>query len=241
MAHGHADYGLDAAKQTIHAVTDLGELAARINPISTFDRRGDIVFWDGFENGLGNWEVAGGGGDYEATETPYTSRCGGWSARLTTDSDGTFMVKLRKYIGFPVLGAFGLEFSFTLQANINYLRIQLEADNTIENKVLSVQYEHDTDELKVFKGGAGYTVLDSDLKLRASDRHFHTLKIVGDLDTQFYKRLILNQTEYDISSWPIWIAATGGIVYLSAEITVKGLIATRSIYVDSCIITQNEP
>jgi len=241
MAHGHPDYGQDTQKQTIHVVTDLGELAARINPLNVFDRRGDMVFWDGFESGMGNWEVSGGGLGYAVTETPYTSRAGGWSAKLTTGSTLTKMVKIRKYIGFPVLGAFGMEFSFTLQANLNYLRIQLEADNLIENKLLSVQYEVDTDELKVYIGGLGYTVIDSALNLRAYDQQFHTLKIVGDLSSQYYKRLMLNQTEYDLSSYPIGITATAALNYLSAELTVVSDAANRDIYVDSCIITQNEP
>ena len=56
MAGETPDYGRLSAQATVFPVTDLGELAARLGSIVSHDRRGDVIWLDGFEDGLDKWQ-----------------------------------------------------------------------------------------------------------------------------------------------------------------------------------------
>lgn len=240
--HGGPDYGVSTAKQTVYALADMAELAARLGSIVTFDRRGDVIFLDDFESGLAKWEISGSGAGYAAAQSAFTARNGAYSAKLTTGSTLGQQIQIARYMPYPVLSSFGLEVSFTINANLDYMRFQLEIYDGVNAQSFSMQYEVDTDELKVFKGGVGYTVIASGLALRPYDQQFHTMKLVGDYATKKYRRLILNERFYDLSSWNSWQFASANAPRLTALVLATSVpAANTSFYVDDAIITQNEP
>jgi len=55
VAHGTPDWGVTAGARTVYQMTDLGELAVRLGSIVTHDRRGDVIFLEDFEEGMGRW------------------------------------------------------------------------------------------------------------------------------------------------------------------------------------------
>jgi len=65
MAHGTPDWGVTASKKTIYSLHDMGELAVRLGSIVSFDRRGDVIFSDSFQNGLGKVYASGVGAGFE--------------------------------------------------------------------------------------------------------------------------------------------------------------------------------
>ena len=59
MGHGYPDYGTQGPVSTVHSIQDLGELAVRLGSIVTFDRRGNVLWLDGFDSGIGAWSKGG--------------------------------------------------------------------------------------------------------------------------------------------------------------------------------------
>ena len=57
MAHGARDFGIYAPKETIVTIEDLGELAVRLGSPVNYDRKGDVVWVDGFEDGIDKWDI----------------------------------------------------------------------------------------------------------------------------------------------------------------------------------------
>ena len=55
MAHGAPDWFGTTPQGMVHRVADLAELAARLGSPDVFDRRGNVLFMDSFENGQNNW------------------------------------------------------------------------------------------------------------------------------------------------------------------------------------------
>jgi hypothetical protein len=242
VVHGKPDWNRTSGTKTTYQLLDVGESAVRLGSIVSFDRRGDVIWLDDFEAGLAKWEVSGLGAGYAAAISTAAAKNGESSVKLTTGADSAKQVQIAHYMAYPVLGSFGLEVSFTLDVSLDYIRFQLEIYDGTNFQAFSAQYEVDTDDLTVYKGGVGYTSIATSLNLRKSDLQFHTIKLVGDYTTKLYNKLQLNGTEYDISDWATWEGSSATAPRLTALVLATATPSqNRSFYVDDVIITQNEP
>ena len=59
MTHGVQDFGASSGQNSTYGLTDLGELAVRLGSPVSFDRRGDVVMMETFEDGLDAWVTDG--------------------------------------------------------------------------------------------------------------------------------------------------------------------------------------
>ncbi|MBU2060028.1 MAG: hypothetical protein KKB38_20125, partial [Gammaproteobacteria bacterium] len=71
---------------------------------------------------------------------------------------------------------------------------------------------------------------------------YHSLKLVADIENQYYKRFLFNQTLYDMSTYAINATAASSQPHVLVGIDLKG----RSGQNDYChlggvIVTQDEP
>jgi len=96
MAHGQPDYGMYTLANTIYRLTDMGELAARLGSINTYDRRGDVIFLDSFESGLTAWSPSSACTGSDLVQSAKHARSGGFSAKFVCGSDGTRQAQLAK-------------------------------------------------------------------------------------------------------------------------------------------------
>ena len=114
MAHGQPDFGLYAVKKTVSGLADLGELAVRLGSIITFDRRGDIVWFDDFEGDVFKWERDPSGVDAAIIVSPEAARNGAFSAKLTTGNLADDHATILHHLPYPVTSRVGFEISFTV-------------------------------------------------------------------------------------------------------------------------------
>lgn len=237
---------------------DYPELAVRLGSPVTFDRRGNVIYLDSFEDGLGKWQVYTGLGGHpeRAILSSATARTGLNSIRLTTADVHDSAVNMTKYLQFPTLSNMGFEFSFSRERT-------LAAGNNIYLVLFicvysgSKRYEVN---LKWLSGivpvpGTFYYAgpdwveyqLFPSLDIQDNLRLFNTFKLVCNFVDNKYIRFIANNVLYNFDK----VSTPNGIfvvndnttphMYVSLHLRNAADATAPICYIDDVIITQNEP
>jgi len=242
MPHGLPDYGLDAAKETVYGLADLGELAARQKSIVTFDRRGDIIWLDDFESSLNKWEDRGVDLGHDAAISNAYARNGAFSCKLTCGRDGDFEGIIHTYKPPPVLSKVGLEVHWT-RPGTSFISIyfRLEITHGAKSWDARIRFLSATATLQYWDG-AVFRDIEAGVGVRANHLLFSPLKFVIDLDGDVYSRLILHHRSWDLSSYAVPTGGGGALRDTRISILAVGATGVNTpLYIDDVILTQNEP
>ncbi len=242
MAHGKPDWNRTAGPATTYQLDDLGEEAARLGSIVTFDRRGDIIWLDDFENTLNKWEDTLGGTGAAAAISTVRMRNGGNSALLTGGSDGTGQSEIIHRSPFTVASRVGMESSFHTDGEIDYLQMQIITRDGTDQVTYNVRFDDAGQILSYLNSGGTRTTIVSSFQVENLATLFNTWKLVVDQTTGEYVRLIINNTEHDLSG----NGGFGASSALEAHVQIDLFLHSRSgqndtAYIDDVILTQNEP
>lgn len=242
MPHGHPDWGASAQLSTVYSVQDLAELAARLGSIDTFDRRGNVVFLDDFENGIAKWEALASGSASAVALSTARARNGAYSCKLTTGAAVDDYAQILRELAPPVDGPIGVEVNFSLDSLGVRLTLQLVRYDAPGYTSFIARFNISTGVIALMVDPGVWQTIATGVALAAAATLFYTLKLVVDTATRRYVRLIMGQTAYDL-------AAYGGL-YSSTPTTPELLVSiraanhatgTKNTYVDDVIVTQNEP
>jgi len=242
MVHGAPDYGIYAPKATIISIEDLGELAVRLGSIVNFDRKGDVMWLDDFEDDISKWKSQLTGDRGSVLWSPNHPHSKGFSLKATTGATNEDEVYLSKFFAPPVLSRIGYEYHFTSHEKLGYIIFALQVMEGGSRKLASVKYTRATQLWQRFVTDVGWVDLSPTMELEEGEYAYNTVKFVLDFVTNYQVSLIVNKTTYDLSSFPLrtrdWDYEDG----MKAEITIRNNSAAAAIiYFDSVIITQNEP
>lgn len=244
---GHPDYAApkpvgQVPVGPIYTVTDIGELAARLGSIVTFDRRGNVIWLDDFEGTENKWVLGGSGEGYNFVISAEAARNGCFSGKLNPGIlEGNYGF-ITHSCPYPVLSKLGLECSFTWDTDIKIISLRLHLYTGTDYYWAQIKY--DEGEKKLYYRGVpfGWYEFASDVRLLVYFNHFHTAKLVADFATGRYERFILNNREYDLSSYKL--ATNTSTYYPNVYNTIhltNGSDGINPIYIDDVIVTQNEP
>lgn len=242
MAHGAPDFARYRRDSVTFPTLDLAELAARLGSIVTYDRRGDVIFLDDFEENLAAWTTfTAGTGGAVALDTTH-ARSPGQSVKLTSGSTGGASASIYEYLPYREAGRFGLEAHFTVDNNLLKLLFRLVFFSGTERRYFLVEYRPAQTELRVQSSNGAYVTIADDVSLRTSAGLFHAAKLVVDAPENEYVRFLLDNTEYDLSGIASNETADTAQPYLDVFIGAEGIAGTNAVvYVDDVIVTQNEP
>lgn len=226
----------------IYTLVDLGELAARLGSIDTFDRRGNVIWMDDFESGIGQWIIDGNVG-YSVDWDGNRPKTGGFSCKLTTGPVTDDNIYIQKYIGFPVLSAMGIECSFSGETNWKYLDTCLQLYDGTDFYAATIRYDHVNYKLQYVGADNDYhDIVGGSWACGEEEGYFDTLKFVADFTTGKYKRLLINNQAFDLSKISFYkVAQTAKPLMLALIQLFTGADAAAIGYIDDVIITQNEP
>jgi len=242
VAHGTPDYGVTAGKVTTYQLKDLAELAARLESIVTFDRRGDVLFLEGFEQGVNKWaaDLQGTGANWGQSNT--RARSGQYSAALIAGSDGNHYANVEHDHAALVLSRFGIECSISLFSAISELWVGLIVTAQAAQSVFLIRWDDVNNALAVWTGAGVWTTFATSVDLGSTATLFQTFKLVIDAAARTYQRLILNDTTYDLTSYSAPAGAGSATHFITARVRLVGRVGQNDkVYVDDVIITQNEP
>lgn len=232
-------------KPTTYTLSDMAELAARLGSIDTFDRRGDWVWGDNFEDNINKWELSAPGTGASIALSGEAARNGVSSAKLIVGEEDGSISRLRKFLPLPVDSKIGFEISFSSDTRLESIEIRVVFWTGTTTNEARFRYTPGAGSrpLELWSGG-WVTFATVATQLRESTLLFHTVKLVIDTSTGQYIRLILDDLEYDISAYSYDSTSLVFAAYLEWWIQVEGdsgLGVNAVCHLDDAIITQNEP
>ncbi len=242
MSHTGPDWGINAPKLAVYNLSDMAELAARLKGcVNTYDRRGNVVWWDDFEDNINKWEVQNYAGSTVALSSD-TARNGAKSGKLTTDAVLAAKAGIAIYRPAIPRGGIGAEISFNFYTQPNRLDLELSwytGTRVYIGRVRIYDLSGNVDILK--SSGAQETVITQGL-ISSNLGAFYTVKLVIDAVNYKYKRLLFGSYEVDLSDYPLYNTSSPNTAQIRCEVlNVAGADLASSTYVDDFILTQNEP
>ena len=241
MVHTLPDYTSKWKTNTITAIADNAELAARLGSIVSYDRRGNVLWMDNFEGAVSKWQLTGAGvGNAQAINAAY-SRMGEQSLKLTSGSTLTRQARARMYIPYRVDGKMGFEFAWTRGLNMEYLTFYLYFYTGAKYVYSGLRFVNGTSTLEYLDDGAAWQTIEAGLSVMADNRAFNIMKLVVDTDTNYYVRALFNENEWDLSAYPCDTAASAVAATIRPDIQVFSTAAANTtVFADCAICTINE-
>lgn len=242
MPHGAPDNYYVLKKSITYGLYDLGELAVRLGSPNLFDRLGDVMFMDSFENGLVKWlpEWSGTNGSIAIDTT--TAKTGGFSCKLTTGKTTGYYARITAYMPYPYPSSFGFEFSLAIESNIWYVTCTIDfiKDGIFYRGKLYIDILNET--LYYYNKDNVPTELKNAYIVYADSRNYNTLKLVIDTINLEYVRALTSNQLYNMKGLKLHSNTSPDKDHLEIELLARSISGFNGIcYIDNVIITQNEP
>ena len=239
---GQADYGALAAKETTAAVSDMGEVAARLGSIVTYDKRGDVVDFDSCEDAVLRWAVYPGTVNDYARLDSTSVKSGSQAIRLHSDNVSGAGVTITR--GIPVLASkrLGFEVSFSrLSTGVN-LQLLIYYFTGVKYYLAALKLDNFIRKLYVWNIAGGWTEVADSGYLFEMNFLFSTVKLVADFEALLYQRLLFNPYEHDISSIPLYSFLNTAAPHIMMHISLNNLDAAGGdVWIEDIVWTQAEP
>jgi len=180
---------------------DMAELGARLGAVSTYDRGGTTLFADNFDNGLAPYSAQLGGTGAKAEIVSGTTHVSGYGVKLTAGSDGNHSAGILKRLQPQALSMMGFEVVFSLESNILFAVLSIQRNTATKLKQWVIDWETATGYLRVGTRSEGWVILAT-IPLPIDDEEiFHSMKVVIDLESDYYVRLMVDQNLYNLSAY----------------------------------------
>lgn len=239
---GGPDYGVWSPKHTVTALADMAELAARLGSIVTFDRRGDVVWLDDFEDNINRWKTlttGTGGSTHLSTEA---ARSRARSAKLTTGNLAGNLAEIERDFPLPVPSRTGFELSFALLPNVAYIELWAHHMEGTFTHTPRIRYQLLEESLQLLDHTATWVTVKPHIPLLPASHCFHTLKLVYDIISCRYARILLNNLAIDVSQHTPRRVPDPTTPRLSIHTRIRAAAdGGATAYIDDFILTQNEP
>ena len=236
------DWGGLPAPLTVHEVTDLGELAARLGSVVTYHRGGIVLFVEDFADGMNRWvTVVQGAGD--VVDLSLTRSLNGLlSARLLAASILNPLTRLYTELPRQIPSVIGGEIAFSMDGATGEVQLELSQHDGNTFLAGSVLYDPVNDLVRYIDSAGNWTTLASSVNLVTSDYVFHRMKLVTDIVNEEYVKVLLDDQAYSLSGVALHNNPVQGLGGLSIQVTNQGVVGeSHAVYVDRVIVTQNEP
>jgi len=240
--HGLPDWGITVGGITTYQLLDVGEMAVRLGSPVSFDRRGEVIDIDSFENGLGNWSTVATGAGASVYLSLTRSRTGLYAVKLTASSDPAQYSMIGKTLTYPIPSNLGFEISLCVDSPIAMFDIILRIYNGTAITRYDIRYDRATQTFYYLNAAAAYVPFATGIYLDAGQAPFVPSKLVLDIINNCYLRFIFGTHHFDLSGLSGYVIPTA----LQPEIIFNfelwgGTALNPAVYVDDFIFTQNEP
>lgn len=238
---GQPDYGAYAAGDLVSLTADVAELAARLDSLMVFDRRGKMVYSDDFESPVLRWLTGitlGSKVEFDWTYPKSGAQC----VKLTPKAAANSIAEISKEIGVITSQRLGLELGFANPSTELSFYIELAYFDGTDFYRGSIKLDFSANKVYLRTGGGVWTEYAAILAFYNAGYSYYPFKIVVDFETKKYVRAMLQGLWYDLSAYDIAIMAGAGAQRLqqTAHATNETGVA-GSVYVDDVIFTQEEP
>jgi len=244
MARGAPDYGLYAVKiAPIVGLADLGEAVVRLGAISTWDRRGYVVYQDSFEEPNLLWKVEKTGTGWKPYLSSFTAWMGSQCAYLNAPYSASSKSTMSSWMPLLKEGRLGFEFWLQFEAwTPAYFHFQVYIDDGVNTAYLALKTDFIAGTLQI-RTDAGWVIAVTDIMFTLDKHFFVPIKVVIDTTTDKYVRLMVANREFDLSTHSLLDmgVSTDHYINVIVEVVASGALADQFAYFDNFIMTQDEP
>ena len=221
------------------------EQAARGGSIDVYDRRGEVIWYDDFEDGLMHWDTELSGTGAAVGLSVATALRGSTALRMTTGSDASVYAGVTRPIAVPkFVNAFGIESSWSCDADVTEAIFLLDAYTGSLVLHWGVRSVIATGQTSILTGAATWTNVDTGTiyPVFTDIKHFIQFKFVIDPVTLAYKRFLVAQLDIPVAPYTGYYGASAAYGHLQLTGRAIGVAASNAVaYADNFILTQNEP
>ena len=218
------------------------ELAAVLSSAKRYDRRGNIIFYSSFENGLGEVYTTAVGVSCGVRLNSSKALHGSYSAEIYLSADPTGWGEVAKWLSYLPSGRIGVEVAFTLNSKIDTVRVDGFYYTGTKLRRACIQYDVDNTKWQYLGSDGNFADLLSPASYRMDDDLFHQAKLVADYDAKKYIRALLDDEEIDMSAYAIRETdVVEAPNFWGAFFADDASDGACSIFVDHLVLTQNEP
>ena len=222
-------------------LADLGELAARLGSPVIFDRRGEVLWYDMCNKGLGPFIIGGGGLGYQVYVDSQYSLHGNYCVNLIGGSTASFNATLFKSMTAEAMLHCGYEvaFAFLTLCSAYSIIIYYNTGTQVLTAVIRIDYVANT--LSYYGSDGAYHAFASVGILHSLWGVYHFLKMVVNFEIGHYVRCIFDDIEYDLSAYAVKTAPQIGLAYyyIGTVFTSRNANNDRAL-IGHMIITGNE-
>lgn len=220
---------------------DMAELAVRLGTVMKYDRSGSMIFGDSFDHGLAPYITVKSGEGAAVDVVSKTTYADGYAVRLTAGKDASHRAGIGKCLQPQVINLMGFEFSFSLETDTTRVGLICTWNTTTEIKIWSI-YWYPASGVLTYLDHEGHSIQFATKNLPIGNKNlFHTIKLIIDLETVHYNRLMVDQELYDLSAY---MGQTGdpdpfpSLIFAAYNTGRSGY--NDIIYVDDFVITVDE-
>lgn len=220
----------------------LSELAIRLGWPHVFERTGNVLYYDNFDCGLGDWTK---GGDIATDKPQCCTRAllaSPYSARLTLQGGDAAFSYMRKRIAYPYLTTYGFELSFLPTAEFGMLDFGMVV-YTGEYKYSAYGRYWDVGHNWWIFDDTGEYVEIATYSIDAWDvQVWHPVKVVFDFYNKRFARIMFDAEDYGLSDYGVFEVADTKTPHMEIYIGANQVGSrTGDVYIDNVLITINEP
>ncbi len=242
MSHGAPDYSNVAKDGFTFRLDDMGELSARLGSLVTYDRRGDVIWYYGFENGIGDVgpTITGTTGAIDLLDTiwekpPFSVRLTGGS----TIGNNTSIERRLALTANPRIG-YACAIRASSACTGYYHNIWHYDGSLLWHTWLLFKFADNS--LFVHNYDNTDVLIDNALPDIQGAAYFSHIKLVVDLSTHKLVRGMFDDIEYDLSAYSMHSSLDTTVRQIMVKSTNWSFSASLSyLLVDNMIISTNEP
>jgi len=225
-----------------HVIGDLAELAARVSSPMVYDRRGEVIWMERFDYGLGSWNFVSWYGTHTYKLISGGVFRGPYAVYLGTDGTENGVLEMHQFVAPPRVNKWGVEVSFAPLTGYRLLGIELRRYWGSPNPSATVWVDAENGVLKIVTKSGTVTTIASIHTTEHASFLYHNIKLVADFDTNMYVRLLFDQVEYDLSDYEMHTTTEDTYFWNDLLIYYKGRTGeTDYCHIGQVILTANEP
>lgn len=242
MPHSGPDW-FPLRKETLYPQPiDLGELAVRLGSPLAFDRLGDVLFLDTFDQTPGAWEASTSSTSAISGLSVRRALNGAFSWQLFVPASSSEWAQILRDTYTPALRPCGLLVVAYQDTWPGIFQITHEVWDGLNRVRYAVRADNPNLRIQVLRGDGTWATVATNVPEVRDARLWVPWKLVVDPTTRRYRRLMVGGRTYDLSAFSGFPWATADRISLRQIIISYGQTGqTGATFIDAVAVTINEP